>query len=193
MDYEDIIYEKADGIAKITINRPEVYNAFRAQTVVELIDAFQDAGWDNDIGVIVFGGVGDKASLPLAPALAALGVKVPMVSGRGLGHTAGTLDKLEAIPGFRVDLELDEIRPPQHAVGRLVRSGEEPVRLGVLRIDLDGTSQQRRRGVRLLESARVDEFLPARTGLAQRRDPGDRGLGQRRDLTTAAQHDDASG
>ena len=45
----------------------------------------------------------------------------------------------------------------------------------------------------LLESALVDESLPARTGLAQRRDPGDRGLGQHRDLTTAAQHDDASG
>jgi len=46
------------------------------------------------------GGIGDKASLPLAPALAALGCVVPMVSGRGLGHTGGTLDKLEAIPGF---------------------------------------------------------------------------------------------
>ena len=61
MDYEDIIYEKADGIATITINRPQVYNAFRAQTVVELIDAFQDAGWDKEIGVIVFAGTGDKA------------------------------------------------------------------------------------------------------------------------------------
>ena len=46
MNYDDIIYVKDSGIATITINRPKVYNAFRAQTVVELIDAFQDAGWD---------------------------------------------------------------------------------------------------------------------------------------------------
>lgn len=54
------------------------------------------------------GGVGDKTSLIIAPIAAAAGVKVPMISGRGLGHTGGTLDKLESIPGFRTNLSLDD-------------------------------------------------------------------------------------
>jgi pyrimidine-nucleoside phosphorylase/thymidine phosphorylase len=56
------------------------------------------------------GGVGDKTSLICAPIAAAAGVVVPMISGRGLGHTGGTLDKLESIPGFRTDLTLEQFR-----------------------------------------------------------------------------------
>ncbi len=63
------------------------------------------------------GGVGDKVSLVLAPLAAAVGLAVPMMSGRGLGHTTGTLDKLEAIPGFRTDLSLDEFRAVLAEVG----------------------------------------------------------------------------
>jgi pyrimidine-nucleoside phosphorylase len=56
------------------------------------------------------GGVGDKVSIPLAPLVASIGVVVPMMSGRGLGHTGGTLDKLETIPGFTTELEPDRFR-----------------------------------------------------------------------------------
>ncbi len=63
------------------------------------------------------GGVGDKVSLALAPMVAACGVAVPMISGRGLGHTGGTLDKLEAIPGFSVDLSIARFRELVRDVG----------------------------------------------------------------------------
>jgi pyrimidine-nucleoside phosphorylase len=63
------------------------------------------------------GGVGDKTSLILAPLAAAAGAPVPMMSGRGLGHTGGTLDKLESIPGFRTSLTLDELRAAVSSIG----------------------------------------------------------------------------
>lgn len=61
MGFQDIIYEKKDGIAKITINRPQVYNAFRSQTMKEIGDALEDAGMDPTIGVVVLTGAGNKA------------------------------------------------------------------------------------------------------------------------------------
>lgn len=71
------------------------------------------------------GGVGDKTSLLLAPMLACAGVAVPMISGRGLGHTGGTLDKLEAIPGFRTGLSLVEAQDQVRRLG-CVMLGQTP-------------------------------------------------------------------
>ncbi len=66
------------------------------------------------------GGVGDKITLPLAPIVAACGVAVPQLSGRGLGHTGGTLDKLESIPGWRADLGNDEMMRQLEDVGAVI-------------------------------------------------------------------------
>ena len=61
MQYEDILYDVTDGVARITINRPQVMNAFRGRTCEEMIHALNRAGWDNSIGVIVLAGAGDRA------------------------------------------------------------------------------------------------------------------------------------
>ncbi len=93
---------------------------------IALTKAMRDSGdvleWGSEIsGLIVdkhsTGGVGDKVSLVLAPALAACGLSVPMISGRGLGHTGGTLDKLESIPGLRVRMDAEGIRQQVESIG----------------------------------------------------------------------------
>ncbi|MCA9058487.1 MAG: thymidine phosphorylase [Planctomycetaceae bacterium] len=79
----------------------------------EMLDSGTRLQWPNDgiprVDKHSTGGLGDKTSIVLAPLLAAAGVQVPMLSGRGLGATGGTLDKLESIPGYRTDLNLQEI------------------------------------------------------------------------------------
>jgi enoyl-CoA hydratase/carnithine racemase len=59
--FEDIVYEKKDGVARVTLDRPEVYNAYRAETLREMAKAFQDAAWDDSVAVLVLTGSGDKA------------------------------------------------------------------------------------------------------------------------------------
>ena len=102
-----------------------VWRGLTAQEIVWLTNAMMRSGDVIDLHDISgakvdkhsTGGVGDKVSLILAPLAAACGIKVPMMSGRGLGHTGGTLDKLESIPGFRVMLSVAEFREILQKVG----------------------------------------------------------------------------
>lgn len=101
---------------------------FRGMTLNETVamtESMRDSGKIVDLRAIVApkvdkhstGGVGDKVSICLAPIVASCGVVVPMMSGRGLGHTGGTLDKLESIPGFRVDLSVSAFRRQLRRIG----------------------------------------------------------------------------
>ena len=102
-----------------------VCRGMTAQETADYTDAMMHSGVVADLAHIrapkadkhSTGGVGDKVSLHLAPMVAACGVVVPMISGRGLGHTGGTLDKLESIPGFSVNLSLEAYRAQLEKIG----------------------------------------------------------------------------
>ena len=128
------------------------------------------------------GGVGDKVSLPLAPLAAACGVKVPMISGRGLGHTGGTLDKLEAIPGFQVDLPVARFVELVRDVGVGPDRPDRPHRPG---------RQAALRAARRHRHGRVD---PAHRRLdhVEEAGRGDRRAGARRQGGARRLHEDAA-
>ncbi|MFA8387222.1 MAG: thymidine phosphorylase [Pelagibaca sp.] len=105
-------------------------DAGRAALTAAMRDSGKVLRWDLDAPVLdkhSTGGVGDCVSLALAPALAACGVYVPMISGRGLGHTGGTLDKLESIPGFRTTLTEDQFRQVVSKVGCAIVSASADI------------------------------------------------------------------
>ena len=99
-------------------------SAETAALTLEMLQSGVTLAWSSSLRPIVdkhsTGGVGDKVSLVLAPLLACCELRVPMISGRGLGPTGGTLDKLEAIPGFRTDLNTDEISAITARVGCVI-------------------------------------------------------------------------
>ena len=123
----DFISEIVNGIVDESLSDEQVIrwlrevfeNGLDEKMTITLTESMRDSGevleWPEQWKHLVVdkhstGGVGDKVSIALAPALSACGLKVPMISGRGLGHTGGTLDKLESISGFRVDLTIRELQ-----------------------------------------------------------------------------------
>ncbi|KAB2878393.1 thymidine phosphorylase, partial [bacterium] len=101
------------------------FNEMNFRETTDLTIAMRDSGTVIDLSMIPgikvdkhsTGGVGDKISLILAPLAASLGVIVPMISGRGLGHTGGTLDKLESIPGFNIGLSISQFQQTLKDIG----------------------------------------------------------------------------
>ena len=130
----DSIADMVNGVVDESLNDEQVIDFLQKifdegldeESTIKLTESMRDSGrvlsWPKEWSHLVVdkhstGGVGDKVSIVLAPALAACGLKVPMISGRGLGHTGGTLDKLESIAGFRVDLSIDEMREQVEQIG----------------------------------------------------------------------------
>lgn len=122
----DDLYKFASGISDGTVTDYQAsaflmaayINGLDSEETLALTMAMRDSGtvvqWDKSLSPLAdkhsTGGVGDKMSLILAPLAASIGIRVPMISGRGLGHTGGTLDKLESIPGFNVNLSLEHFK-----------------------------------------------------------------------------------
>lgn len=114
------LYDFASGIASGEVSDYQAsaflmaayINGLNPEETLALTEAMRDSGevisWKSELSPLAdkhsTGGVGDKISLILAPLAASIGIRIPMISGRGLGHTGGTLDKLESIPGFDVNL-----------------------------------------------------------------------------------------
>ena len=147
MNIENIVREKAAGGANTSSEIVQIIHAYSDGKINdEEITVWLKAVYDNDmtdeemlavveamvtsgerldfshLGKVVVdkhstGGVGDKVSLIIAPILAACGLAIPMISGRSLSHTGGTLDKLQSIPGYRIDLSLEEFRRTVEMVG----------------------------------------------------------------------------
>lgn len=130
---DDEIRAFFDGYARGTVEEYQMsaflmavyYRGLSAAELAVLVDVMIESGATADLGAVPgtkvdkhsTGGVGDKVSIVLAPLVASLGVPVPMMSGRGLGHTGGTVDKLESIPGFRTDLSLREFSDQMQRIG----------------------------------------------------------------------------
>ncbi|MCD4707414.1 MAG: thymidine phosphorylase [Candidatus Sabulitectum sp.] len=130
---KDDLYKFTSGIADGTVTDYQAsaflmaayINGLDSKETLALTMAMRDSGtvvgWDKSLSPLAdkhsTGGVGDKISLILAPLAASIGIRVPMISGRGLGHTGGTLDKLESIPGFNVNLTLEQFKEQTADIG----------------------------------------------------------------------------